>query len=297
MSGTAVLEPCPTCGTPVAPDAKFCQECGRRVDVRIDDDPPPDLPLDDPRDPVPVATHAAEPQYFGLGPPLFVFSVAVVLFVAAVLVIALGSFVVGLALLVISFLLLPTFLAGARRWPDSGLSRVSLTTAQRARGEASVAAQALSTWSRAGREAVRLRKEQFGLRRALDDKLYELGRSVLEEDGQAPLLTTQARALAERLWANEEALQRTVDHARRHVREERAAVVSTEVLRPEDEPSGPLAGERPEDERQPVHADHVGLDTEREDGGERGAEPGGGAEGAPQEGEAPGDEREQPQQA
>ena len=46
---------------------------------------------------------------------------------------------------------------------------------------------------------------------------------------------------------------------------------------------GALAGERPEHEGEPVHADHVGLDPEHEHGGERGAEPGLAPEHAPHE--------------
>ena len=296
---TARLDPCPTCGSPVAPGARFCAECGYRLDAPVAEEPPPDVELDEPGGEVPVSEHVAEPQYFGLGPPLFVFSVAVVLFVVAVVVLALGSWAIGLVLLVVSFLLLPAFLAGARRWPSSGLARVSLSTAERARGEASVAADAISTWSRAGREVVRLRREQFRLRRELDDALHALGLAVLEEDERVPELTTQARALAERIRTNEAALERTVGYARERVRDERAAVVATEVRRPEDEDdeSGAFAGERPEDEREPVDADHVRLDAEREDGREGRAEPGGGGQDAAQDGEAPRREREQAEQA
>ena len=293
---TARLAPCPTCGAVVAPGAKYCAECGARVAPDVVEEAPPELELDGPDDEVPVAEHVAEPQYFGLGPPLFVFTVAVVLFVVAVVLVALGSLVLGLLLLVVSFLLLPAFLAGARRWPDSGLARLSLSTAQRARGEASVAADAISTWSRAGRDVVRLRSEQFRLGRDLDAKLHELGRAVLDDDERVPQLTTEARALDERCRRNEAELEAVLHGAKSRVREERAAVVATEVRRPEEE-SGALAGEREEHEGEPVDAEHVGLEAEHEHGGERGAEPGGGVEDAPQQRERPADERQQPEQA
>jgi len=229
VEATPGLEPCPSCETPLPPDARFCPGCGRATDAPADD-----LPVEEPGAAVPVKVREAEPEYFGLGAPALVFGVAVVLLVLAVLLLALGNWVAGLLLLAASFLLFPAFLAGVRRWPESAIAQLSLRTADRARDEASVAAETISTWSRAGREVVRRRKEQFGLRRELDDKLRELGRSVLEADGATPALTAQARELDERLRTSEQELAQTLASARRHVRSERAAISSTKVLRAEE---------------------------------------------------------------
>jgi hypothetical protein len=157
-----------------------------------------------------------------------------VLLVLAVVLLAAALGVAGLLLLAAAFLLLPAFLAGVRRWPESRIAQLSTRTADRARDEATVAAEAISTWSRAGREVVRRRREQFQLRRELDEKLRELGRSVLDADGSTPALTAEARALDERLRDSGRELARTLAQARRHVRSERAAISSTEVLRPEE---------------------------------------------------------------
>jgi hypothetical protein len=276
VEATARLDSCPTCSTLLPPDARFCPGCGRRTDLAADEAAPADLPVEEPGE-VPVTVREVEPQYFGLGAPALVFGVAVVLLVLAVLLLALGNWVAGLLLLAAAFLLLPAFLAGVRRWPDSAIAQLSLRTADRARDEASVAAETISTWSRAGREVVRRRREQFQLRRELDDKLRQLGRSVLDADRNTPTLTAEARELDERLRASEQELAETLETARRRVRSERAAIASTEVLRADDETSRTLAGERPEDEGEPVDADDVGLDAEDEDGGEGGAEPGRGA--------------------
>jgi hypothetical protein len=251
MEATARLESCPTCSTPLPPDAHFCPGCGRQTELGADTPPPDDLPVEEPGAAVPVTVREAEPQYFGLGAPALVFAVAVVLLVLAVLLLALGNWVAGLLLLAASFLLLPAFLAGVRRWPESAVAQLSLRTADRARDEASVAAEAISTWSRAGREVVRRRKEQFGLRRELDDKLRELGRSVLDADGATPALTAEARELDERLRASEQELAETLASARRHVRSERAAISSTEVLKGDDETAQALA-ESDEAEAEPA---------------------------------------------
>lgn len=277
VEATARLESCPTCSTLLPPDARFCPGCGRRTELAADEPAPEDLPVEERDAEVPVKVQEAEPEYFGLGAPALVFGVAVLLLVLAILLLALGNWLVGLLLLIAAFLLLPAFLAGVRRWPDSAIAQLSLRTADRARDEASVAAETISTWSRAGREVVRRRREQFQLRRELDDKLRELGRSVLDADGATPALTAEARALDDRLHASEQELAETLEAARRRVRSERAAIASTEVLRADDEASRALAGETPEDEGEPVDADDVGLDAEGEDGREGGAEPGRGA--------------------
>lgn len=215
------MSSCSHCGGELPAQATFCPSCGRRAD----------LPPSDPRN-VPLDVQHAEPRYFGLGPPIFVFVVSVVLFFAGVVLLVLGQVGVGALAVVLSLCLLPAFLAGARRWPDTSIARVGVSTADRVRDEADVAATSISTWSRAGRDLVRLRKEQYRLRRERDDAIRRLGVSVFEGDGRADELLEQARELDRQLTLNEQAATRTIAGARRRTRKERAAVVSTEVIRP-----------------------------------------------------------------
>jgi len=165
-----------------------------------------------------------------------VFSLGVGLLVLGVILLAAGSVALGVIAIVFAVCLLPTFLAGARRWPDTPIARAGISTADRVRDEADVAVASISTWSQAGRDAVRLRKEQFQLRRERDAKIRELGQSVFDEDGRADELKAAAQELDDRIAANERELQRTIAGARRLVRKGRAAVVSTEVIRPEPVP-------------------------------------------------------------
>jgi hypothetical protein len=268
---------CADCGQPLPAGARFCPACGRPNE-------------DEPRD-VPVDVHVTEPRYFGLGPPTFVFGAAVLLLVLGVVLVVSGDVGLGALLVLISICLVPTLLAGARRWPEGRVARASLTTADRLRDEADVAVESISTWSRASRGVVHLRREQFTLRRERDGKIKELGQSVFEDDGRADELKAAAKELDERIAANERELARTVAGARRRVRRERATIVSTEVMRPDE--SGALADQRPDDEGEPVDADHVGLDAEHENGDEGGAEPGLAAEGDTRKDDAPRQEREQ----
>ena len=180
------METCSHCGADLPENATFCPSCGRRTD----------MPAPEPRE-EPIDVQHAEPQFFGLGSPVFVFGVMFVLLVAGIVLIVVGSLVLGVISIVLAACLLPAFLAGARRWPETRLARVGVSTAGRVRDEADVAAESISTWSKTGRDVVRLRKEQFRLRRERDAKIRELGVSVFEEDGRADELKASAKELDE----------------------------------------------------------------------------------------------------
>lgn len=217
------MNTCSHCGGTLPADASFCPSCGRRADA------PPDG-----RD-VPIDVVYAKPRYFGIGPPVLILSVAAGLLVLGVVLLVLDLVVLGVIAIVLALFLLPAFLAGARRWPDGRVARLGLSTAGRARDEAGVAVESLSTWSRAGRDVVRLRKEQFGLRRRRDSLIRELGVSAFHEDGRADAIKASAKELDATIQQNDRELERTLAHARRRVRKGRAAVASTEVIRPEPE--------------------------------------------------------------
>jgi hypothetical protein len=218
------VETCSHCGGELPENATFCPSCGRRTD----------LPAPEPRE-EPIEVQHARPRYFWLASPVFVFGVLLVLVVLGIVLVVLGSLVPGVIAIVLGVCLLPTFLAGARRWPDTRLARAGVSTADRVRDEADVAATSISTWSKAGRDVVRLRREQFRLRRERDAKIRDLGVSFYEEDGRADELKAAAKDIDERRSRNERELQRTIGSARRRTRKRRAAVVSTEIIQPEPE--------------------------------------------------------------
>jgi hypothetical protein len=218
------VDSCSHCGGDLPSSAVFCPSCGRRTDAAP-------FELKD----VAIDIQHAEPRYFGLGQPIFVLSLLVGLLVVGVILLVLGSFAAGVIAIIFAACLLPAFLAGARRWPDNRVARVGISTADRVRDEADAAVTSISTWSRAGRDVVRLRKETFQLKRERDAKIRELGVSVYEDDGRSDELKAAAKELDERIAANERELERTVAGARRSVRKDRAAVVATEVIKPESD--------------------------------------------------------------
>ena len=193
------VESCSHCGGSLPADATFCPSCGRRTDA------PPVTVRE-----VPIEVQHAEPRYFGLGTPVFVFSAAVALLVLGIVLIVTGYLVVGVIAIVVAVCLLPAFLAGARRWPDTSIAKLGVSTADRVRDEARVGVESISAWSRAARNVARLRKEQFRLRRDRDTRIRELGVSFYSDDGLADELKAAAKELDERMASNERALQLAV---------------------------------------------------------------------------------------
>lgn len=218
------MDSCSHCGGPLPANATFCPSCGRRADA-------PPVERDGP-----VDVQHAQPHYFGLGPPVFVFSAALVLLLLGIFLIVTGPLPLGVLMVVVALCMLPTFLAGARRWPETALARVGISTADRVRDEAGVAVDSISAWSRAGRDVARLRREQFQLRRARDTKIRELGVSFYSDDGRADELKAAAKELDERIAASEASLRRAVAAARRRTRKGRATVAATEVIKPSEPP-------------------------------------------------------------
>ena len=239
------METCSHCGGTLPADATFCPSCGRRTDA------PPTTERD-----VPIDVQHAEPRYFGLATPVFVLSAAGVLLVLGIVLAATGYLLVGVLAIVVAVCLLPVFLAGARRWPDTSVARLGVSTADRVRDEAGFAVDSVSAWSRAGRDAARLRKEQFKLRRRRDARIRELGVSFYSDDGRADELKADAKALDEQMASNALELQRAVAAARRQTRKGRATVVPTEVIKPEPEPVTEIAAESgPPAEDEPLTRD------------------------------------------
>src|SRR5918995_6288416 len=195
----AEVDSCSHCGGPLPANATFCPSCGRRADA-------PPVSVHE----VPIDVQRAEPRYFGLGPPVFIFSAAVALLLLGIVLIATEPLAAGVIAVILALCLLPSFLAGARRWPDTTIARAGVNSADRVRDEAGAAVDSISAWSRAGRDVARLRKEQFQLRRERDAKIRELGVSFYSEDGRADDLKASAKALDERIDANDARLRRTI---------------------------------------------------------------------------------------
>ena len=218
------MDTCSHCGGTLPADATFCPSCGRRTDAPLIE-----------RD-VPIEVQHAKPRYFGIGTPGFVLAAAAVLLLLGIVLAATGFVIAGIVAIAVAVCLVPVVLAGARRWPDTSIAQIGVSTADRVRGEAGVAVESVSAWTRAGRDVARIRKEQFQLRRQRDGIVRELGTSFYSDDGRADELKATAKSLDEQMASNELELQRAVTSARRQTRKGRATVVATEVIKPEPVP-------------------------------------------------------------
>ena len=218
----ARVDSCSHCGGTLPADATFCPSCGRRTDA-----PPATCATCRSTSSTPSRATSGSER------PSSSSSAAAALLVLGIVLIVIGFLVVGVVAVAVAVCLLPAFLAGARRWPDTSIAQLGVSTADRVRDEAGVAVESISAWSRAGRDVARLRKEQFRLRRERDAKIRELGVSFYSDDGRADELKAAAKELDERMASNERELQRTVAGARRQTRKGRATVVATEVIKPE----------------------------------------------------------------
>ena len=87
----------------------FCPSCGRRTD----------LPAPEPRE-EPIDIQHAEPRYFGLASPVFVFGVLLALLVVGIVLVVLGALVVGVITIILAACLVPTFLAVRGAGPRRG---------------------------------------------------------------------------------------------------------------------------------------------------------------------------------
>src|SRR5918995_6158500 len=114
----AEVDSCSHCGGPLPANATFCPSCGRRADA-------PPVSVHE----VPIDVQRAEPRYFGLGPPVFIFSAAVALLLLGIVLIATGTLAAGVIAVILALCLLPSFLAGAPPRAPPPLARARGDTA------------------------------------------------------------------------------------------------------------------------------------------------------------------------
>jgi hypothetical protein len=116
MSAQAMTEACPHCGAGVPVRARFCPECGTRLEDPESRTVAVELP-DETAGPVPVSMQQAEPRWFGIAPPMWLLALSGVALFAAIVLFATAHWPFGLILLGISALLLAGFMEAARHRP------------------------------------------------------------------------------------------------------------------------------------------------------------------------------------
>jgi hypothetical protein len=232
---------CRVCSAPLAETARFCPECGTRVepaDEALTEESA--IRLAPPEEQVPLE----ERRLFGITPPATVLALAVAVLGLAVLLGALGRWAAGLALAAAGFGLFAYFFSLARRRPDSPVVRASVDAIGGMRARVGAAVDAYGAVSAARRRLLRLRHEHEELRTRRERAVRALGEAVYRADDAA---TETARAdlteLDDALSAKEAEMTTIASQMQERVHAAHDEVRRTELLEPDSLEPVPPPGE------------------------------------------------------
>ncbi len=204
------MQACTTCGATAPGEALFCPQCGTRLDGAA---APP--------------THR---HVFGIPPPGLLLGLCVAVLAVAVISFVAGQLLAGVVLLALAVALCAV-LASTLRRVDGRLTRIAAGVRDETRGRAGFAWVSLASWSKAGREAMRLRSLQIRLQREQSYLIRALGEAVyLGDEDRAAALKLEAVERGERIEACGRELQSALKAARTRVSSERATIQATQVL-------------------------------------------------------------------
>jgi type IV secretory pathway TrbD component len=247
---------CANCGGGLTRKARFCPECGTRVDADDEQAGAAEAPTESaalpPTEtgPVPVTVATAEPRLFGVTPPMLVLALGVAALAVGVLLLVSGHWLAGLLSLGASVLLLAAFAEVARRKPDSRVVRASAGVLGAARARAGVAVDVVAIRSRVSRELVRARAELLRLSGERRERFRELGEAVYADDEEGTKrLRAELTRLDEEIEAKEAEMQRIAAEAHDRLERVRLEVKPTEMV---EIPELPSPGPVPEPSPAPV---------------------------------------------
>ena len=244
---------CSVCGTTLDQQARFCPECGARVEASPHETavvpvPPPES------EPGPVSL-GDQPRWFGVTPSGSVFALAVGSLALALLLFADGHWVAGLVLLVLAGLLFTYFASLVRRRPDSAVARASAVAVGSVRTRVGAALDAVRAVSSGRRALLRARHEQEHLRSRRERLVRSLGEAVYLADDQA---TESARAelteVDEALAAKEAEMTKIATEMQQRLRASRDEVRQTQLLEPPAPPDVPEPSPPPDEGTPPMPA-------------------------------------------
>ena len=182
----------------------------------------------------PPAYEGVHRRVFGPAPGGLVAVATLLTLAAAVAGLATGDVVVGVLLLAASFLLGIVYVEQARRYGESSLERIAAAALDHTRALAGFTGSAAGAWTRAGRDVARLRLEAHRLARERSRLHYALGAAAYEEDAaRVAELRAELRRCVERIDGCAAAARATLEGARKRTADERLAVASTQIRRPD----------------------------------------------------------------
>lgn len=238
---------CSNCGARLAKDTRFCPECGVRTVAAKDSTAIEELPPDETGQ-VPVHKVAAAPRYFGIAPPLALFTLAAAALVAAIVILVGGNTIAGALLLVAAALFSTLFVAAARRPPETALVRFSRRAVERIRDRAEFAVEAVSVHSNARREVLRLRHELSDLAAERAEAARTLGEAVYGgTDDQAEAARNRMSEIDQELADKETQMRTVAATASERLQRAQLQVQPTAIVEPPQIPEPmPVPSEPPE---------------------------------------------------
>jgi hypothetical protein len=238
---------CANCSARLPRDSRFCPECGVRTSAANDSTAVEAIAPDE-TGRVPV--HFAAPRYFGIAPPLALFTIAIAALVAGIVLLAAGSTIAGVLLLAAGVLFGVLFVGASRRVPDNAVARVGRSALQTARDRTGFAVETMSVQSTARREILRLRREVGELVGARAEAARALGEAVYRGDDDEAETARDRMSELDRSLADKEGEMRTVTAAaNERIQRAQLQVQPTEVVEP---PQVPEPMPAPSEPPQPV---------------------------------------------
>lgn len=218
--------------------ARFCAQCGATLAPSGTVEMSTRHPAADPGGLNGTATteprphiHAVHRRPFGLRPGAFLAGVSAGTFPVAVILFAVGTWVVGIVVLLLALAAATLLAAAVREEPTSPEARLSRRALVQAGGTVRFGSAIARTRFRAGLLLGRLSYRRARLRRELRAQYLPLGQAVYRDElERAELLKAQARRIEDMLQQIDLEAATLRRGARRHLEGERATVQRTQAL-------------------------------------------------------------------
>jgi hypothetical protein len=177
---------CSSCGAKLPRNARFCPECGARVDGSSGETAVQEVPPTE-TGPVPVEAQIAERRFFGVPPTTVLLALGIGALASAIFLFATGRWPWGLILLGLAIFLLTGFSSQTRRLPGetSGVARGSLAAFDSVRARAGAVVETVVAQGNARIELARLRRELGELAAERVEHFRQLGEAVYEGNRSA----------------------------------------------------------------------------------------------------------------